>query len=131
MRPDLQFSILCDDVRREDNGKFIFIGLFEMMNLPQFPAIYARLNVVNRWGAGQGIYRQQVRIVSPLNQVVAQAPETEILLADTDGTVTTHNVFLNVPFDAPGRYFVEVLLDGDLVRRYLVSIKQGPPVPLS
>ena len=27
IKPDLQFSVLCDDVRREENGKFILIGL--------------------------------------------------------------------------------------------------------
>ena len=28
MIPDLQASLLCDDVRQENNGKFMLIGIF-------------------------------------------------------------------------------------------------------
>ena len=29
IEPDLQFSVLCDDVRIERSGKFIFVGVTE------------------------------------------------------------------------------------------------------
>ena len=31
LTPDLQSSLICDDVRQERNGKFILIGLFDMI----------------------------------------------------------------------------------------------------
>jgi len=37
MKPDLQFSVLCDELRREDNGKFMLLGLFEAVAGMQFP----------------------------------------------------------------------------------------------
>jgi len=37
---DLQFSVLCDDVRREDNGKLILIGLFEVIGGAEYPLVY-------------------------------------------------------------------------------------------
>ena len=34
MIPDLQSSLLCDDVRQERTGKFILIGLFDSLGSP-------------------------------------------------------------------------------------------------
>ena len=31
MIPDLQTSLICDDVRQERNGKFILIGIFDVI----------------------------------------------------------------------------------------------------
>ena len=124
MSPDLQFSVLCDDVRREANGKFILIGLFEAIASPQFPARYAQLHVVNRWCNGQGEFHQKVRIVNGENKVVCDTPESVVSLRQTVSTVTAHSIFRNVPFDKPGRYWVEVLLNEDLKQRYPVTVLQ-------
>ncbi len=124
LKPDLQFSVLCDDVRREDNGKFILIGIFEAIATLKFPSVYNQLHVVNRWCNGEGRYRQKVRIVSPENATVSEVPETEIALSETFATVTAHSVFRNVPFQSPGRHWIEVLLDGDLVQRYPLMVLQ-------
>ena len=132
MTPDLQFSVLCDDVRREVNGKFILIGLFEAIATPQFPATYQQLHVVNRWCNGAGSYHQKVRIVDGENRVLCETPESQVELRDTHATVTAHSIFRNVPFEKPGRYWVEVLLGDDLKQRYPVSIlqlKQGQVGP--
>ena len=65
IKPNLQFSVLCDDVRREDNGKFMLIGLFEAINAKKFPATHQVLFVVNRWCKGSGTFTQKIRIVNP------------------------------------------------------------------
>ena len=49
MIPDLQTSLLCDDVRQERNGKFILIGIFDGLFLTQIPGPFARVCLVNRW----------------------------------------------------------------------------------
>ena len=45
IKPDLQFSVVCDDVRREDNGKFMLLGIFEAINAKEFPATHHSLFV--------------------------------------------------------------------------------------
>lgn len=122
MSPDLQFSVLCDDVRREVNGKFILIGLFEAIASPQFPARYQQLHVVNRWCNGAGVFKQKVRIVDGENKGICETPESEVELKETHSTVTAHSIFRNVPFEKPGRYWVEVLLNDDLKQRYPVTV---------
>ena len=38
--PKLEYSLLCDDVRREDSGKFIVIGLYgDNILVQSFPAL--------------------------------------------------------------------------------------------
>jgi hypothetical protein len=134
MKPDLQFSVLCDDVRREDNGKFMLIGLFEALGLPGFPFAYPLLCVVNRWCNGEGKFQQRVRIMGPNNQPIAEIPDSPVDLPSTMANVTAVSVFRGVQIPGPGRYWIEVLLDGDLKQRYPLMVlqvnpQQAPPPP--
>ena len=45
--PDLQCSLVCEDVRREANGKFILIGVVNFVVVQQLP-VGARLCVFNQ-----------------------------------------------------------------------------------
>lgn len=43
-----KYTILCDDVRREDNGKLIILGMyFGAITVPQFPAILPTLTILS------------------------------------------------------------------------------------
>ena len=61
MSPDLQMSVLCDDVRQERSGKFILIGLFDVIGMPQYPALFPRICIVNRWCCGEGRHLETCR----------------------------------------------------------------------
>ena len=76
IKPNLQFSVLCDDVRREDNGKFMLVGIFEAINAKKFPATHPSLFVANRWSKGEGTFTQKIRIVNPKdNSLIFQTDE--------------------------------------------------------
>jgi len=128
IQPDLQFSILCDDVRREHNGKFILIGLFEIIGTKQVPVTHPRLTVVNRWANGAGDYKQQIRLVSgETDKVLVRDKEVTFTLADTHRSHTVVSVFAGLRFEQTGTYWVEVLLGGQLKLRYpfeLVIVKK-------
>jgi hypothetical protein len=104
------------------NGKFILIGLFEVIATPKFPSLYPGLHVINRWCNGQGRFQQKVRIVSPDNTTISEVPETAVELPESGATFTAHSIFQNISFQAPGRHWIEVLLDGDLVQRYPLRV---------
>lgn len=127
MKPDLQFSVLCDDVRREDNGKLMLIGLFEMVAGAQYPMQYPGMAVVNRWTNGLGEYQQKVRVVDSANAVVVETLPSPVVLPDMRANVTAVSLMRNIPIPRPGRYWIEVLLDGDLKTRYaLMALQLGP-----
>lgn len=131
MLPDLQSSLLCDDVRQERNGKFLLIGLFDSIAAQQTPIQYPRLFMVNRWCSGQGEYKQKTRILKP-DQVtpVVEGKEIPVRLPSPEATATNVEVFMNVKFEKEGTHWVEVLLEGDLKLRYPLRVaKVKPPQP--
>jgi len=126
--PDLQSSLLCDDVRQERNGKFILIGLFDAVAVPKLPAVFQRVCVVNRWCCGEGEFRQRSRILaSDGTTVVVEGKEVGLKLQDSEATATSVEFFLNVKFEQEGTYWVEILLDGDLKLRYPLKAKTIRP----
>ncbi len=134
--PDLQSSLLCDDVRQERNGKFILIGIFDAIGVPGFPAVFQRLCVVNRWCCGEGTFKQHSRIVNPDgNTVVISGKEVLVQLPETEATATSVEFFLNVRFETEGTYWVEVLIENDLKLRYPLKARQvraqAPPPGVS
>lgn len=125
IKPDLQFSVLCDDVRREENGKFILIGLFEAINAHKFPATHATMFVANRWCKGEGTFTQKIRIINTKDEsVVFQTDEQAFELTDIDRHHTLISRFNNLVFPIPGKYWVEVLLDKELVLNYPIILKE-------
>lgn len=125
IRPNLQFSVLCDDVRREDNGKFILIGLFEAITAKVFPATHPTLFVVNRWCKGQGSFLQKIKIVNSRdNVIVFQTNEQAFELQDIDGHHTLISKINNIIFPTQGKYWVEVLLDGNLILNYPIMLRE-------
>jgi hypothetical protein len=130
MIPDLQSSILCDDVRQERNGKFILIGLFDSIASPQFPLVYPRLFMVTRWCSGEGQFKQRTRILKPdQNTVLVEGKDIPIRLPSPEATATNVEAFMNVQFDQEGPCWIEILLDGDLKIRYPLRVNkiQIPP----
>lgn len=128
MLPDLQSSLLCDDVRQERNGKFMLIGLFDAMGVPNYPAVFQRLCMVNRWCCGFGEFTQQSKILKPDGMtVLIEGKPVPVKLPDSEANATCVEIFMNVKLETPGTYWVEVLLDDQLKLRYPLKAAQIKP----
>ena len=124
IKPTLLFSVLCDDVRREYNGKFILIGLFETVGAKKFPAVHPTLYIMNCWIGGLGTFRQRSRIINKEGKVLAEDKETTFALKDLKSKHRIIARFNNLKFETPGEYSVEILLNGELKIRYPLLIKK-------
>ena len=122
--PDLQYSVLCDDVRREDNGKLMLLGLFEHIGVPEFPFVLPRLCVLNKWCNGEGTWSQHTRIVDENDRVLIQNDAVPFDLASLEAHFTAVQIFGNVQLLGAGRLWIEVLLDAELKQRYMLHITQ-------
>ena len=122
--PSLLYSILCDDVRREANGKLILLGLFETIGAQEFPATHPALYVVNGWGGGVGTFTQYTRIHGPDSTTLIQDQETSFTLGDLRAKHSVIARFNNLPLAQPGEYAVEILLNGDLKLRYPLLVEK-------
>ncbi len=127
IEPTLLFSILCDDVRREDNGKFMLIGLFETIGAASFPVMHPALFVMNCWCSGVGDFTQKTRIVAPGNTKLIEDKETEFNLTSIKAKHRIVARFNNIRFNDPGEYAVEVLLNDQLKVRYPLVIDKVMP----
>ena len=126
IQPTLLFSVLCDDVRREDNGKFMLIGLFETIGSAVFPAVHPKLYVMNCWCSGIGKFKQKTRLLKTDNVKLIEDEETEFNLIDLKAKHRIVARFNNLCFDSPGEYAVEVLLNGELKVRYPLIVENSP-----
>jgi hypothetical protein len=133
--PDLQSSLLCEDVRQEATGNLILIGVVNVIRVPQLPIVAGRLCVFNRWTAGVGQFTEAIRFIAPDQTTVIRKGEMKLELRDPSMQATNVMVFGQVEFKAAGIYFIEVLVDDVMKLRYPVPVvhtpmpNQNPPTP--
>jgi len=125
--PDLQASLLCEEVRQESNGNFFLIGVINLIRVPQLPVTAARLCVFNRWTAGIGAFTETVRLIAPDQMTVLRKAEMKFELRDAALHSTNVMVFGQLEFKTAGTYFIEVLVDDVMKIRYPVPVMVAPP----
>jgi len=125
--PDLQSSLLCEEVRQEANGNFIIIGVINFLRVPQLPVVAGRLCVFNRWTAGIGQFTESSRLIAPDQTTVLRKGELKFELRDAALHASNVMVFGQVEFKTAGTYFVEVLVDDVMKIRYPVPVVLAPP----
>jgi len=125
IQPDLQSSLICDDVRQERNGKFMLIGIFDgLVQMPNTP-VCSRLCLVNRWCCGNGRFLQRSRIVAPDDvTVVAEGQQVPVELHGDMQVSTSVEVFLNLEFRQLGIHWIEIHLDQQLKMRYPLHVRR-------
>jgi hypothetical protein len=125
--PDLQCSLLCEDIRQEVTGNFILIGVLNFIRVPQLPIVAFRLSLFNRWTAGLGQFVETVRLIAPDQTTVLRKAETRFALQDSATNTSTISFFPQVEFKVAGAYFVEVMVDDVMKLRYPVAVIVTPP----
>ena len=124
--PDLQCSLICEEVRQEVTGNLFLIGVINVLRTPQLPITAFRLAVLNRWVAGLGDFTECVRLIAPDQMTVLRKGESKFKLQDAALPYTNVIVFGQVEFKAAGTYYVEVLVDDVMKLRYPVPLVHVP-----
>jgi hypothetical protein len=125
--PDLQCSLMCEEVRQEVTGNLFLIGVINVIRVPQLPVVALRVAVLNRWVAGLGDFTECVRLIAPDQMTVLRKGETKFKLQDAALPYTNVIVFGQVEFKTAGTYYVEVLVDDVMKLRYPVPLLHTPP----
>ena len=127
--PDLQCSIICEEVRQEVNGNFMLIGVINFIRVPQLPVTALKLCFFNRWTAGIGQFVENVRLIAPDQTTILRKSEVKFVLEDPGLHATNVTVFGQVTFDQPGSYYIEVMVDEVMKLRYSLSVALTAPPP--
>jgi hypothetical protein len=125
--PDLQCSLLCEEIRQEVTGSFILIGVVNLIRVPHLPVVALKLSVFNRWTAGLGQFTESIRFIAPDQTTVLRRGEVKFALQDANLHATNVTVFPQVEFKTAGTYFVEVLVDDVMKLRYPIPLMVTPP----
>jgi hypothetical protein len=125
--PDLQASLLCEDVRQETSGNFILVGVIGFVTVPQLPVVAFKLCVFNRWAAGIGQFTESVRLIAPDQTTVLRDSKVKFALQDPSHNATNVTVFGQVKFEAQGTFYLEVLVDDVLKLRFPIPVRVVTP----
>jgi hypothetical protein len=125
--PDLQCSIICEDVRQEINGNFILVGVLGFVRVPQLPVTAHKLCIFNRWTSGLGQFTEIVRLIAPDQTTVLRSGQTRFALQDAAHHATNLTLLGQLQFPAAGVYHVEVLVDDVMKIRYPFPVVLAPP----
>lgn len=115
IRPTLNFTLICDDVRQETGGKISLMGLFENLYALRFPVIHPRLVIFNEWVAGRGEFTLRTAIVSGDRREVLRETSSKIRLNDVKQKHRDVSIHLNIEFREHGTYWVDCYLDEELM----------------
>ena len=124
--PDLQCSLLCEEVRQEANGNLFIIGVINVLRVPQLPVVAGRICIFNRWTAGIGQFNENIRLIAPDQTTVISKGEMKFELRDPAMSATNVMFFGYVKFEVAGTYDVEVLVDDVMKLRYPVPVIHVP-----
>jgi hypothetical protein len=125
--PDLQCSLLCEEIRQEINGNFILLGVLGFIQVPQLPVTALKLCVFNRWTAGVGSFTENVRLIAPDQTTVLRQSQVNFSLKDAAHNATNVTVFGQIKFEAPGIYHLEVMADDVMKLRFPLPLVVVPP----
>jgi len=123
--PDLQCSLLCEEVRQEATGNFILLGIVAYLRVPQVPITALKLCVFNRWTAGLGQFTETCRLIAPDESVVRQS-QVRFELKDASHNATNVTLFTQIEFKTAGTYFMEVLVDDVMKLRFPIPVIHVP-----
>lgn len=126
-KPNLDWAIVCDDVRSEVGEKISLMGLFDTIWTQAFPTFHPRLAVVASWGGGPGDFKSEILLASPTGEVIQPMGVAPIKLVK--GKSARHiAITLNVQFKTEGIHQVKVLLNNSLYRSIPLPVqKLGKP----
>jgi hypothetical protein len=126
--PDLQASLLCEDVRAEISGQQTLIGVITVIPAPMLPVAFFKLCLWTRWCGGEGTFTQRSLIISSEDEQILAESRVEFTLNELEGNATNVHVFGGVKFERFGIHHIEIHLDDELQLRFpLPVIKVGQP----
>ena len=115
IKPRLNYTLLCDDVRQEMGGKFSLMGLFESIYANSFPALHHRFAIINEWMGGKGDFLIKIRLLTPDSRQVLSESESKLSLYNETQRHRDISIRFNTTFKAPGTYWIETLVDDERV----------------
>jgi hypothetical protein len=132
---DLDFAFLADAADVASSKLYVLGGAFDTVYVPQFPATHPALAVVLRLLLGpldlDRKHKLDIVLLDADGRTIASAP-TELTVARSPDLpagwkqpFTLPLRFLNTPFQHPGHYSIEILVNGTMLKTIPLRVLQA------
>ena len=111
---ELQYTLLCDDVRIEIGNKVSVMGIFQGIYVEQLPVTIMKFGVLNHW-VGEGVYDTEVRLLSPDKSDTLLNSQTAPVELEEGSFTDNVSFFVNTVFAEAGIYWLQVLANGIVI----------------
>ncbi len=125
MVPSLQFSIPCLDIDDSAGPQSFQKIFFELPIGADFPYKLSYFFIANGWCSGKGRYSQKLKILNPDGTTLVDTGAQLIELESPERPYMISNKLVDLVFQAPGLYRVQVFLDDELRLEYPIRIFQA------
>ena len=133
------YSIFCDDIRHEVNGKLSLIGTYDtQLLIPKFPATVSKLCVIvtvvtspnepfsDAYVSGKLGDQELFKLHVDRNQLAAAEAEKSMNQNETIRKLQTMAILSPISFDAPGDITIEVSADGRTIECSGLEVRELP-----
>jgi len=130
--PTLQASVICEDVRQENNGMQSLVGVLHVIPAAATPVGMLKMAIWTRWVGGIGKYKQSARLLAPDGKTVLSESAVEFEMKDVLAPATNVNFFAGMQFKEFGVYTVEISLNDEKIIAYpfhVIKVQQ-PAAPV-
>ena len=126
-RPYLQYSVPSLEVFIDERGWLpSFNRIFYELPFPEFPFKFPGKGffVANGWSNGEGTFTQKIKILGPDHQtVIVDSGSKTFELKNADIAFVGVNFLQEVQFEKPGIYWIQVLLNEELLLEYPMTVR--------
>jgi len=105
---------ICENVIVSFNGQLSLINITQEIISTAFPAMHPKLTVLISTVGEEGTYGEKVEIISLNNDESIASIEGKAEIKSQGGNNFLAN-FINVIFKEPGRYWIKITIDNNVV----------------
>lgn len=105
--PKLKDLIMCDDIRKEDNGKLIFIGVYNEGNViitGKMPYIFQKLSFIVKLKGGKGEFAFTAILKDPDDKKIISMTVGPVIFEDEKKDFTLFIVIASLKIEKKGDY---------------------------
>lgn len=132
---NVELALIADAATVDGSGKLNILGVFDHISVAEFPARHERLCLVFRFSAApgeSGDHQVEVVIQDPSGEEMARMSGSISLGPAMGGEPMRIPQVLHMDgfvFPAPGRYAIEVEIDGRVEERLTLSVSRANRIP--
>ena len=97
------------------NGQISVINIVDIITSKGFPALHPKLGVLVRVVGDVGTYQETLEIISVEDEKIIATAKGNIEIKNKDEGNNFAADFVNVPFPKPGKYWLKVSVDGEIL----------------